>query len=92
MYPEKALTDATFRQTYVKLSRAEREDDTDVVDILDHCMKTSGLDAGTQGTKAYKLDEAVEWAKWIEEVDLAMSALTGPEALSISVAVSIWVP
>ena len=26
------------------------------------------------------MDEAVEWVKWAEEVDLAMSALTGLEA------------
>ena len=26
------------------------------------------------------MDEAEEWVKWVEEVDLAMSALTGPEA------------
>ena len=53
----------------------------DAVDILDHFLKTSGLDAGTrEGAKAYKLDEAAEWVKWAEEVDLAMSALTGPEA------------
>ena len=65
----------------------------DVVDILDHSMKTSGLDVGTrEGAHAYKLDEATEWVKWAEEVDLAMSALTGPEALSISAVVSIWVP
>ena len=77
----------------VKLYLAELEDDTDVVDILDHCMKTSGLDVGTrEGANAYKLDEAVEWAQWVEQVDLAMPALTGPEALSISVVVSIWVP
>ena len=39
----------------VKLSLAELEDDTDVVDILDHLMKTSGLDASTrEGANAYK--------------------------------------
>ena len=85
--------DATFGQTCVKLSLEEFEDDMDVVDILDHLLKTSGLDAGTrEGAKAYKLDEAAEWVKWAEEVDLAMSALTRHEALSISAAVSIWVP
>ena len=64
-----------------------------VVDILDHFLKTSGLDVGTrEGAKAYKLDEAVEWVKWADEVELAMSALTRPEALSISVDVSTWVP
>ena len=85
LYPEKGHThgplDATFGQTCVKLSLEEFEDDMDVVDILDHFLKTSGLDAGTrEGAKAYKLDEAAEWIKWVEEVDLAMSALTGPEA------------
>ena len=65
----------------VKISLAELEDDTDVMGILYHTMKTSGLDAGTrEGAKAYKLDEAAEWVKWAEEVDLATSALTGPEA------------
>ena len=29
---------------------------------------------------AYKLDEAPEWVQWAEDVDLSMSALTGPEA------------
>jgi hypothetical protein len=82
MYPEKGHThgplDATFGQTCVKLSLEEFEDDMDVVDILDHLLKTSSLDAGTRaGAKAYKLDEAVEWVKWVEEVDLAMPALTG---------------
>ena len=77
----------------VKLSLAELEDDTDVMDILDHFMKTSGLDAGTrEGAKAYKLDEAAEWVKWAEVIDLAMSALARREALSIYAAVSIWVP
>ena len=53
----------------------------DVVDILDYFLKTSGLDAFTrEGAKAYKLDEAVEWVRWVDEVDLAISALTGPEA------------
>ena len=47
----------------------------DLVDILEHFLKTSGLDAGTrEGAKAYKLGEATEWAKWAEQVDLAMSA------------------
>jgi len=47
----------------------------DVVDILDNFLKTSGLNAGTrEGANVYKLDEATE------EVDLAMSALTNPEA------------
>ena len=73
--------DATFGQTCVKLSLEEFEDDMDVVDILDHFLKTSGLDAGTrEGAKAYKLDEAAEWIKWAGEVALAMSALTGLEA------------
>ena len=40
LYPEKGHThgplDATVRQTYVKLHLEELEDDTDVVDILDH--------------------------------------------------------
>ena len=53
----------------------------DVRDILDHFLKTSGLDAGTrEGANAYKLDDAAECVKWAEEVGLAMSALTGPEA------------
>jgi hypothetical protein len=65
----------------VKLSLEEFEDDMDVVDILDHFLKTYWLDAGTrEGAHAYKLDEAAEWVKWAEEVDLAMSALTGPES------------
>ena len=85
LYPEKGHThgplDATFGQTCVKLSLEEFEDDMDVVDILDDFLKTSGLDAGTRAAaKAYKLDEAAEWVKWAEEVDLAMSALTGLEA------------
>ena len=29
---------------------------------------------------AYKLDEAPAWVQWAEEVDLSISALTGPEA------------
>jgi hypothetical protein len=38
----------------VKLSLAELEDDMNVMDILDHFMKTSGLHVGTQeGAKAY---------------------------------------
>ncbi len=45
-------------------------------------MKTSGLEVGTQeGARAYDLEDAVEWVKWLEEVDLAMSALTRHEAL-----------
>ena len=59
MYQEKRHThgplDATFGQTCVKLSLEEFEDDMDVVDILYHFLKTSGLDAGTrEGAKAYK--------------------------------------
>ena len=74
--------DATFGQTCVKLFSEEFGDDLDVVDILGDFLKTSGLlDAGTRAAaKAFKLDEAAEWIKWVEEVDLAMSALTGPEA------------
>ena len=65
----------------VKLSLEEFEDDQDVVNILDDFLRTSGLDAGTrQDARAYKLDEAAQWYKWAEEVDLDMSALTGPEA------------
>ena len=52
MYPEKGHTHGplgeTFGQTCVKLSLEEFEDDMDVVDILDHFLKTSGLDAGTR--------------------------------------------
>ena len=59
LYPEKGHThgpfDATVGQTCVKLSLEECEDDMDVVDILDHFLQTSGLDAGTrEGAKAYK--------------------------------------
>ena len=51
----------------MKLYLEEFEDDMDVVDILDHFLKTSGLDAGTrEGAKAFKLDEATEWVKWAE--------------------------
>ena len=65
----------------VKLSLEEFDDDLDVVSILDSFLKTSGLDVGTRhDAKAYKLDEAAEWVQWAEDVDLAMSALTGPEA------------
>ena len=99
LYPEKGHThgplDATFGQACVELSLEEFEDDMDGVDILDDFLKTAGLDAGTwEAAKSYKLDEAAEWIKWVEEVDLAMSALTGPEAHSISVSAagSIWVP
>ena len=86
LYPEKGHTthgplDATFGQTCVKLSLERFEDDMDIVDILDDILETSGLDAGTrEAAKAYKLDEAVEWVKCVQEVDLAMSALTSPEA------------
>ena len=85
LYPEKGHThgplDGSFGQMCVKLSLEEFDDDLDVVSILDHFLKTSGLDAGTrQDAKAYKLDEAAEWVEWAEDVDLAMSALTGPEA------------
>ena len=85
LYPEKGHThgslDATVGQTCAKLSLAEFEDDMNVVDILDDCLKTSGLDAGTrEAAKAYKLDEATEGVKWAEQVDLATSALAGPEA------------
>ena len=57
LYPEKGHThgplDATFGQTCVKLSLEEVEDDMDDFDILDHFLKTSGLDAGTRaGAKA----------------------------------------
>ena len=44
LYPEKGHTngpvDATFGQTCVKLYLQEFEDDMDVVDILDHFLKT----------------------------------------------------
>ena len=59
----------------------EFHDDLDVVDILEDVLKTSGLDAATrQDAMAYKLDEAPEWVQLAEEVDLSMSALTGPAA------------
>ena len=85
LYPEKGHThgplDGTFGQMCVKLSLEEFEDDLDVVNILDGFLKTSGLDAATrQDAMAYKLDEAPEWVQWAEDVDLSMSALTGPEA------------
>ena len=85
LYPEKGHThgplDGTFGQMCVKLSLEEFQDDLDVVDILEDFLKTSGLDAATrQDAMAYKLDEAPEWVQWAEEVDLSMSALTGPEA------------
>ena len=85
LYPEKGHThgplDGSFGQMCVKLSLEEFDDAQDVVDILDNFLKTSGLDAGTrQNAKAYKLDEAAEWVEWAEEVDLTMSALTGPDA------------
>ena len=48
----------------MKLSLEEFGYDMDVVDILDHFRKTSGLDVGTRvGAKAYTLDEAAEWIK-----------------------------
>ena len=85
MYPEKGHThgplDDTFGQVCAKLSLQEFQDDLDVVNILDEFLKTSGLDAATrQDAMAYKLDEAPEWVQWAEEVDLNLSALTGPEA------------
>ena len=85
LYPEKGHThgplDGTFGQMCVKLSLEEFQDDLDVVDILEDFLKTSGLDAATrQDAMAYKLDEAPEWVQWAEEVDLSISALTGPEA------------
>ena len=85
LYPQKGHThgplDGTFGQMCVKLSLEEFDDDLGVVAILDDFLRTSGLDAGTrQDAKAYKLDEAAEWVEWAEEVDLTMSALTGPEA------------
>ena len=85
LYPEKGHThgplDGSFGQMCVKLSLEEFDDDLDVVNILDDFLKTSGLDAGTrQDAKAYKLDEAAQWVQWAEDVDLVMSALTGPEA------------
>ena len=85
VYTEKGHThgplDGTFGQMCVKLSLEEFQDDLDVVDILDNFLKTSGLDAATrQDAMAYKLDEAPEWDQWAWEVDLSISALTGPEA------------
>ena len=66
LYPEKGHThgplDVTFGRTCVKLSLEEFEDDMDVVDILDHFLKTYGLVLDTrEGANAYRLDEAVEW-------------------------------
>ena len=97
LYPEKGHThgplDGTFGQMCVKLSLEEFQDDIDVVNILDSFLKTSGLDAATrQDAMAYKLDEAPEWVQWAEDVDLSMSALTGPAARTISglVAGGIW--
>ena len=85
LYPQKGHThgplDGSFGQMCVKLSLEEFDDDLDVVNILNHFLQTSGLDVGTrQDAKAYKLDEAAEWVEWAEDVELAMSALTGPEA------------
>ena len=85
LYPEKGHThgplDGTFGQVCVKLSLEEFQDDLDVVNILDSFLQTSGFDAATrQDAMAYKLDEAPEWVQWAEEVDLSISALTGPEA------------
>ena len=85
VYPEKGHTHGPmhgiFGQMCVKLSLEEFQDDLDVVDILEDFLKTSGLDAATrQDAMAYKLDEAPEWVQWAEEVDLSMSALTGPAA------------
>ena len=55
---------ATFGQMCVKLSLEEFNDDLEVVSILDNFLKTSGLDEATrQDSKAYKLDEAAEWAQ-----------------------------
>ena len=85
LYPEKGHThgplDGSFGQMCVKLSLEEFDDDLDVVDILDDFLQTSGLDAGTrQNAKAYKLDEAAEWVEWGEDIQVLMSALTGPDA------------
>ena len=85
LYPEKGHThgplDATFGQMCVKLSLEEFQDDLDVVAILDDFLRTSGLDEATrQDAMAYKLDEAPEWDQWALEVDLSISALTGPQA------------
>ena len=40
-----------------------------------------GLDEGSRkGARAYKLDNAARWIPWLEETNVAMNALTGPEA------------
>ena len=75
------LTESHRRGTGGSSPAGEFDDDSDVVNILDHFLRTSGFDAATrEDAKAYKLDEAAEWVEWAETVDLVMSALTGPEA------------
>ena len=73
--------DGTFGQITVKLSAREFSDDVEVVTILQELLRGLGIDKGSRGAaKAYKLDEAADWKEWQGELDLALSALTGPDA------------
>ena len=74
--------DGCFGQLCVKLANMEFDDDMDVVRILDELIRTmKGLDEGSsEGALAYKLDNAAQWVPWLEETNVQMTALTGPEA------------
>ena len=53
-----------------------------VVRTLDELIRTmNGLDEGSrEGALAYKLDNAAQWVPWLEETNVQMNSLTGPEA------------
>lgn len=86
VYPEKGHShgplDGVFGQCTVKLGNSEFQDDEEVVDLLQGFLRDGSLEPGSrENCLAYKLDNAAEWVTWADEdMELACSNLTGPEA------------
>ena len=72
--------DGAFGQITVKLSTRQFSDDIQVATILQELLGELGIDkCSREAAKAYKLQEAADWVEWWSELDLTLSALTGPD-------------
>jgi len=73
--------DGSFGQLAVKIAALEFPDDKGLITILLGLLAQLGVDRDSRiASKAYKLDEAAQWAEWWDETNLFFSQVTGPEA------------
>ena len=83
-YPVKGHThgplDAIGGHAVVRCSNEVFNSANELVDVYQKFLDTADFEEGTTFKKTYKHDNSANWMEWIDDIELTITAMTGPKA------------